>query len=272
MSFILDALKKLEQEKAARRSGNINISDEILRGGHRAPRKGRRSLSVILAVAGLAVVLAIAAIVAGALLWRHEDVVLESTEDPVRPVARGTAASYPEPSRLRAAASAPESPQIPAAAPLARPNSSPEEPRPERRPARKPVDKTVAAGSGERFEESYQGGSSPAGSDLKVSGIAWQEKRSARRAVINGVLMPEGTSVGGATVKEIFQNRVRFLSNGRTFDVSISGPLLGDSSQAAPSRQPVRNERPSQVDMSLATTARPSMRNDRQTTDLPVDR
>ncbi|MRR33783.1 hypothetical protein EG829_03660 [bacterium] len=269
MSFILDALKKLEQEKAVRRSGNINISDEILRGGQRAPRKGMRSLSVTLAVAGLAVALAVAAVVAGAILWSQKDVVKESSQDLERRDARRTVPNYPDPSRLRTAASVPESPPIPAAAPLARQNPVPAEPRPERRPASNPVEKTVATGSGARFEESYQGSSLPAGTDLKVSGIAWQEQRSARRAVINGVLMPEGTSVGGATVKEIFQTRVRFVANGRTFDVSISGPLLGDSSQAAPSRQPVRNDRPSQVDMSLATTARPSMRNDRQTTDLP---
>jgi len=272
MSFILDALKKLEQEKAARRNGNINISDEILRGSHRAQRKGRRSLSATLAVACLMVVLVVAAVVAGAFLWRHEAGVRESSEDSVQPDARRNTQRFPEPSRPHAVANAPESPPQPAAAPLPRPDPKPTEPRPARMPVRNSVESTVAVGSGERFEESYQGGSLPTGSDLKVSGIAWQEQRSARRAVINDVLMPEGTSVGGATVKEIFQNRVRFLSNGRTFDVSISGPLLGDSSQAAPSRQSVRNDRPQQVDMSLATTARPSMKNDRRTTDLPADR
>ena len=115
---------------------------------------------------------------------------------------------------------------------------------PEKRPARNPLERTATGRSGERFEESYEAGLPSAGADLKVSGIAWQEARSARRAVVNGVLVPEGTAVGGATVKKIFQNRVRFLSNGRTFDISISGPLLGDSAQPAPAHQSNKSDRP----------------------------
>jgi hypothetical protein len=84
--------------------------------------------------------------------------------------------------------------------------------------------------------------------------------------------VPEGTSVGGATVKEIFQNRVRFLSNGRTFDLSISGPVLGDSTQPAPTRQPVRDERPSQGVTPGGTASRTPVKIDRPTTDLAGER
>ena len=64
------------------------------------------------------------------------------------------------------------------------------------------------------------------GSRLTVSGIAWQDAPSARRAVINGDLVQEGAQVGGATVEEIQPTRVRFSSGGRQFTVSISGPLV----------------------------------------------
>lgn len=58
-------------------------------------------------------------------------------------------------------------------------------------------------------------------SDIKVSGIAWQEERSARRAVVNGFLMQEGSSVSGAKITEIFQDRVRFSQGGRVFEVYL---------------------------------------------------
>lgn len=57
--------------------------------------------------------------------------------------------------------------------------------------------------------------------DIKVSGIAWQDERSARRAVINGFLLKEGSSVAGARVMEIQQDRVRFSLAGRNFEVPL---------------------------------------------------
>jgi general secretion pathway protein B len=60
-----------------------------------------------------------------------------------------------------------------------------------------------------------------------VSGIAWQEQRSSRRAVVNGLLYSEGKTVGGAKIVEIMPNCVRFSSNGRTFEVSISSTQMG---------------------------------------------
>lgn len=61
----------------------------------------------------------------------------------------------------------------------------------------------------------------PAPSDIKVSGIAWQDERSARRAVVNGFLMQEGSSVSGAKIVEIFQDRVRFSQAGSFFEVYL---------------------------------------------------
>jgi general secretion pathway protein B len=66
-----------------------------------------------------------------------------------------------------------------------------------------------------------------AGGNLTVSGIAWQDDRSSRRAVVNGTLLSEGKMVGGAKIKEIMPNGVRFSSNGRTFEITLSSPMQG---------------------------------------------
>ena len=57
--------------------------------------------------------------------------------------------------------------------------------------------------------------------DIKVSGIAWQEERSARRAVVNGFLMKEGGMVAGAMISEILPERVRFSMSGGEFELSM---------------------------------------------------
>jgi general secretion pathway protein B len=69
----------------------------------------------------------------------------------------------------------------------------------------------------------------PAPADIKVSGIAWQEERAARRVVINGFLLQEGTTVSGAKVLEIHQDRVRFSSPSGIFDVPMDGATLSGS-------------------------------------------
>jgi general secretion pathway protein B len=78
----------------------------------------------------------------------------------------------------------------------------------------------------ERFDESTQlAGSSP--SSLKLSGIAWQDDRRYRRAVVNGVLAAEGEVIEGARIVAIHQDKVRFSRGGLTFEIAISGPTQG---------------------------------------------
>lgn len=241
MSFILDALKKLEQEKAARRGGNVKISDEILREERRIPRRGKRSLTTA-AVAALVVVLVAAAVVAGSIFWMKGRG--ERIADDVQP----------EPERRR---SLHKNKRLPdrketAKAPVLSPGPAVGDSRP-MSPDRgivpaKPVIPSALEKGFSKYPQSPSAEPSPtsappSGVNLTVSGIAWQETRSARRAVINGDLVPEGASVGGATVKEIYRNRVRFDSGGRQFDVYISGPALGETPAAPFSRPPVSVER-----------------------------
>lgn len=56
---------------------------------------------------------------------------------------------------------------------------------------------------------------------LKISGIVWNEEPSMRRAVINGHFTSEGSTVEGVKVVEILPTKVRFLHQGRYFEISV---------------------------------------------------
>jgi len=225
MSFILDALKKLEQEKAARKGGAINISAEIVREKRQVIRKARRTVPVSVVLAALGLLLLG---VSGAYVWHKQGVadqakvVVPSSERtlavaPKMPAAsQGTSFVEPVvPQVLPKAAVATDSSPLP----VETRRQTRSEPLAGQSPARQDSSARAtqpaveAAGSGESAR-------------LTVSGIAWQDAPSARRAVINGDLVKEGAQVGGATVEEILPTRVRFSSGGRQFTVSISGPLV----------------------------------------------
>jgi len=57
--------------------------------------------------------------------------------------------------------------------------------------------------------------------DMKLSGIAWQEEHSARRAVINGFLLKEGAVVSGAKVAEILPDKVKFSTPTGFFELRL---------------------------------------------------
>jgi hypothetical protein len=69
--------------------------------------------------------------------------------------------------------------------------------------------------------EPAAGGSAQNPPPLKISGIVWNEDPSLRRAVINGSLVTEGSLVEGVKVVEIFATKVRFLHQGRYFEISV---------------------------------------------------
>jgi len=221
MSFILDALKKLEKEKSARVGGNINISDGILRNDYRdGGRRGRRTAPFIV-VAGGIFFLAMILVAVGIFLWRDRNGESERMSTAGDANVQAGATAFPEPSP--ASSPAPvvrQSPPAPApSVPPVSPAPSPAAPV-ESAPQPSPV------ATGESAGETNQAGA-PTGNSPVVSGIAWQEDRSSRRAVVNGVLVSEGKMAGGAKVVEIKQSSVRFSANGRTFEVTISSPVVG---------------------------------------------
>jgi general secretion pathway protein B len=221
MSYILDALKKLEAEKErkARGAGMVNIASELFKNGP-APPKAHRNWPLILGLVLLASLLTFGAtfmLLHGGKEKRHTASAplapAVSTSSPLvlpTPVTKPHVAAAPRhaapiPARATVAGKAPSArrqpkvarPVKPAAAPAAG-ESAPAE------PARPAAVSLVSA---------------PA--DIKVSGIAWQEQRAASRVVVNGFLLREGDTVSGARIVEIFQNRVRFSSAAGTFEVYL---------------------------------------------------
>ncbi len=200
MSLILDALRKMEEERAARRGGSVDIRPAVLsRHGDEPPKSGKLITPV---VAGT--LLLLAGIGAGMLLK-----------------GTGPAAPPPHPVENSAAGTEerPASP-LPPAVPQTRPMpvepvrtlpTATVSPVPATVPPRKTMAKDPPATA---FE--------PADPAINISGIAWQEERALRRAVVNGALVGEGAEVAGARIIEIRERSVKFSRGGRTFEVSYA--------------------------------------------------
>ncbi len=56
---------------------------------------------------------------------------------------------------------------------------------------------------------------------IKLTGIAWQEDRKLRRAVVNDILIGEKDEIAGAKTIEIRPDMVRFEKNGLYYDVVL---------------------------------------------------
>jgi general secretion pathway protein B len=227
MSYILDALKKMEHEKAKKKgaAGMGSISGELFRPEKFKQNKGRTWI--------IAASVVLVAVLASAVTWyllkddNNAKTAKTVSTEPTTPAGRGTSAtpppvpvaSLPQPVPVPVTApAAPTAPAVPAASapavvksPAAVPRSRSEEDGEEgRRGARRGAAPEQPAA---------QSMAPPA--DIKVSGIAWQEERSARRAVVNGFLLKEGAVVGGAKITEILQEKVKFSMSGRTFEISM---------------------------------------------------
>lgn len=249
MSSILKALKKLEAEKAARLSGQVEISRAILT--EKAPRPGHRSrLPVIFCV----LVMAVAVLGGSMALWRSrgstpsgtlqanaplvptqpapvkaspssQPAAVPSAQVPAAPAAvvnRTPSAAVPVPPPLpkpreqlpRQASPAPVRETVPT--PFARPLPAPvATPQP-------PADTTARPAP---VPASPQPHAVPA---LRVSGIAWQKDSTSRLAIVNGQPVGLGAAVDGATIEEIFPDRVRFAYKGEKIEVGLGRSSKGE--------------------------------------------
>ena len=199
MSLILDALKKLELEKAARRVRQVDLRPAITDRRSSTPSSAPWRLPLLITVAViLAVVVTI--VVMGRFPHQSHPVTAapaQVREESPKPVAP-TAAVLPVPV---------QSPVIIATPPA---------------PARVPAPAVVPPPPPPRTMRTEPVTTGPAPADLKVTGIAWQDERAARRAVVNGALAGEGAVIAGARVVEIRQEQVRFIRDGQTFAVPIT--------------------------------------------------
>lgn len=195
MSMILDALRKMEQDRKIRRQGASPLRPEVL--SYRGSGQKNRRNRFVVPIAGF--VLVAAGICLG--IWATSG---GNDVPPRLPVQETRAAEVPD---TQPTIRTPAPP-----APLPQPSPVPATVPPPPVPARK----APAEGTFIRREKT------PGNAGVTVSGIAWQDERELRRAVINGSLVGEGAEVGGARVVEIKEDRVRFSREGQVFEVLCS--------------------------------------------------
>ena len=223
MSYILDALKKIEHEKSKKRSdGRVSIANDLLQ-EWKQPTAG----SGIWKIVALVVV---AALLAGGGTWfalhgknnRRAVAVRPQAPPQVAPVAPPVAVP-PAPLPVQAAPPVVVPPAVlPPAASAPQENSAAGE---DDDAPRVRVRRSTAQNKAQPGAQKQSVQAVPAPADIKLSGIAWQDERSARRAVINSFLLKEGAVVSGAKIIDIQADRVRFSSSGGQFEIRLDGVL-----------------------------------------------
>lgn len=189
MSLILDALRKMELERKAKRLKSQEIRAEVLHYRGSAPvADNPRTVSVTVA---LLLVFATAAAVFYFTELQSSKIVPPSQGEALHPVTP---------------------PAIPALTLPPPPIELPPQKNSQNGANRGIKTAKTAADSAMTTQNSGAAG-------LTVSGIAWQEERPLRRAVINGALVGEGAEIQGAKIVEIKENRVRFSRGGEIFEV-----------------------------------------------------
>ena len=249
MSYILDALKKMEREKArtSDQSGMTMITGDLFSEG--APRPVTGNGWKLAGVAALAASLAVA--VTWFLLAPARKKPIESVSAPMAEKAA------PRPALVVSPPPAPPKPLTPprVVSPHAVPGMAahqgvkPASPRGAKVAAARPKphkrrEEHPAAVRRRQAPLKPAVATTAPPTDVKVSGIAWQDERKGRRAVINGFLLKEGSVVSGARVTEIQKDRVRFTQPGGAFDLMLATPRGGHSRHPAAPRREMTGERP----------------------------
>jgi general secretion pathway protein B len=229
MSYILDALKKIEHEKnkKARPEGRISITDDLFQERKQPASRGGIWKAVAL--------IALAVLVLGAGSW----FVLRggARKGTQTQVVQQLMPSAPAPVAIPVIK--PAMPAVPrtvptavAAKPVALKSSVPGAP-----VVRPSADNDVSAQPDDRSLKKQAmavsamtkqaAPTAPVPADIKLSGIAWQDERSVRRAVVNGFLLKEGAVVSGATITDILADKVRFSSAAGVFEIKLDSVLPG---------------------------------------------
>jgi general secretion pathway protein B len=217
MSYILDALKKIEHEKRIKAgpNGRVNISGDLFR--ERAARPGKKAVWKIAALVG------VVALIACAGTWfvlqkgnKKSAVLIRPAEPP--PVSTPVPVAVPVQQPLPVQ---PQPVQVPLPAAVSKPPAQAETAEDDApvRNVRRQNKQGKARQSPPNQQQTVQ--TVPAPADIKLSGIAWQDDRSARRVVINGFLLKEGAVVSGAKITDIQADRVRFVSPSGQFEIRL---------------------------------------------------
>jgi general secretion pathway protein B len=246
MSLILDALRKMEEDRKSRRSEALDIRPEVLK--YRAAPKPQQAKPYKLLV--VAAVLLAVGIGAGIFLRGSSSSKLSQNEAPSTPATEAQTPPMPQtapvapaapvsavtpPIVMERPAAPPAAPAMqpaptvaPPAAPIAQPVSQPvaavSDAKKSRKGAAARPARQESAGIAQSFSSRRESSEPlPSLPEVTISGIAWQDERSLRRAVLNGSLVGEGAEVAGARVVEIRENKVRLSRGGQLFEVIMSG-------------------------------------------------
>ena len=224
MSYILDALKKIEHEhnKKARPDGRVSISGDLFN-EQKQPAARARIWKVLL----LIVVASLVTFAGTWFLLKGNDqkvaaVVPAPPQQPPATAATQLAPPLPAPplSQSVAIEQAALSPAIPA---VPEKNMVDEDDAPAPQRARMPGKRLKAESI--ILPPRQMSPTTTAPADIKLSGIAWQDDRRLRRAVINGFLRKEGAIVSGARITDIQADRVRFSSTSGLFEIKLDAVL-----------------------------------------------
>lgn len=236
MSSILKALKKLEDEKSARRPDSLRIDAEILRG---ESLRSTSSMSVLLVAAFLFVCGAGATYV----YMKRETGKISVRETPVAAVlpSERPLPAAPAPAAAKIVAHLQKNDdraQVPQPVKITAPKSEAKHaiPSPLHAAPSKPIIKhqsvravkpsvTIRPAVAPTMP-SAEDVSRPAAPMLKVNGIAYQDGGADSVAVVNGISVSSGSVIEGAKVEDIQMDRVRFSCGGEKFEV-----LLGKSNR-----------------------------------------
>lgn len=227
MSYILDALKKIEHEKSkkTRPDGRISISGDLF--------QERKQSTARAGIWKIVVLIVVASLVTFAGTWFVLQVNSTKSAAVIRPVASPPPAPV-NPPVVAPAIPVPVLPQSQStslAAPPAAPSAAASVVPKSRETA---GDDDSSERSVRRSNKQIKAQSPPPKElaqtvqpppDIKLSGIAWQDVRTARRVVINGFLLKEGAVVSGAKIIDIQADRVRFSSSAGQFEIKLEAVL-----------------------------------------------
>jgi len=210
MSSILKALKKLEQEKIRREDGSLDIARDILKSHPRkksSPWKGPViAIGITLLTAGLIL------LYSSTQNEQSKDETLKHTDRPVvltdNTVTDSAETKAVTPSPLK---NIPDNTKVVQTKPTTDLTAT------------LPVDnKTTEASSSSPPQKKTEADETIISiPQLVISGIAYQEDRTASLAIVNELPVMEGTFVEGALVEQILPDKVRFAYQGRKFEIPL---------------------------------------------------